>query len=134
MSRLARSLIARKGETAVWRSRVLGARDAVTGHPTITWISGECFDCDCFDPDCFLCDYEIKIIREHISTREVEVAGTRMTNKVVAFFTWEPIQKYDQIDYHGDTFEVESVEYRLWLNGERSFNRAIMVERTLYGS
>jgi len=57
-----------------------------------------------------------------------------MTRKVVVFFTWEPIRKYDQIDYHGDTFEVESVEYRLWLNNERSFNRAVMVEVSLYGA
>jgi len=105
----------------------------VTGHPAITWFSGLCFDCDCFDPDCFLCDYNIEIIREHISTREETIAGNRMTRKVVAFFTWAPIRKYDQIDYHGDTFEVESVEYRLWLNNERSFNRAIMVEVSLYG-
>lgn len=134
MSRLARSLIDRKGEPAAWRSRVLGARDSVTGHPAVTWLGGECFDCTCFDPDCFLCDYNINIIREHISTREVEVAGSRMTNKVVAFFTWSPIKKYDQIDYHGDTFEVESVEYRLWLDGERSFCRAIMVEKSYYGA
>jgi len=134
MSRLARSLIARKGETAVWRQRVEGARSSVTGHPAITWLSGDCFDCDCFDPDCFICDYVIKIIREHISTREETIAGTRMTRKVVVFFTWEPIRKYDQIDYHGDTFEVESVEYRLWLNNERSFNRAVMVEVSLYGA
>ena len=133
MSRLARSLIARKGETAVWRHRVLGVRNAVTGHPAITWMSGVCFDCTCFDPACFLCDYNIEIIREHISTREVEVAGNRMTNKVVAFFTWAPIEKNDEIDYHGDTFEVESVEYRLWLNAERSFNKAIMVEKSFYG-
>ena len=133
MSRLPRSLIARKGETAVWRVRILGARDAVTGHPAITWMSGLCFDCECFDPDCFLCGYNIPIIRERVSTREVEIAGNKMTKKVVTFFTWAPLHKYDQIDYHGDTFEVESVEYRLWLNEERSFNKAIMVERTLYG-
>jgi len=133
MSLLARSLIRRKGETAVWRRRILGARDAVTGHPAITWMSGIFFDPDCFDCDCFVCDSNIEIIREHINTREETIAGNRMTRKVVAFFTWAPIHKYDQIDYHGDTFEVESVEYRLWLNGERSFQRAIMVEVSLYG-
>lgn len=133
MTYLPRSLIRRKGETAVWRSRQLGARSSVTGYPVITWISGVCFDCDCFDPDCFLCDYNIKIIREHISTREETIAGNRMTRKVVAFFTWAPLHKYDQVDYHGDTFEVESVEYKLWLNGKRSFNRAVMVEVSYYG-
>lgn len=107
---------------------MLGARSTVTGHPVITWISGIFFDCSCFDPDCFVCDGNIEIIREHISTREVEVAGTRVTRMQVAFFTWAPIQKYDQIDYHGRTFEVDSAEYRLYLDGTRSFQRAVMVE------
>jgi len=100
----------------------------VTGHPAVTWLSGLCFDCSCFDPDCFLCDYVIEIIRQHISTREVEVAGTRMTRKQVSFFTWAPINKYDQIDYHGGTYEVDSVEYNLYLDGSRAFQRAVMVE------
>ena len=128
MSRLARSLIRRKGEIAVWRIRVEGARNIVTGYPAVTWISGVFFDCDCFDPDCFVCDSNIEIIREHISTREETVAGTRVTRQVVAFFTWAPIQKYDQIDYHGKTFEVESIEYPLYLDGYRAFQKAIMVE------
>jgi len=131
MSRLPRSLIRRKGETAVWRIRNLGARSTVTGHPVITWISGVFFDPSCFDCDCFVCDSNIEIIREHISTREVEVAGTRMTRKQISFFTWAPIAKYDQVDYHGETYEVDSVEYRLYLDGYRSFNRAICVEVSL---
>jgi len=133
MSLLARSLIRRKGENAVWRIRQLGARSAVTGHPAITWLSGIFFDPDCFDCDCFVCDSNIEIIRERVSTREETIAGNRMTKKVVTFFTWAPIRKYDQIDYQGDTFEVESVEYRLWLNNVRAFQRAIMVETTYYG-
>lgn len=133
MAFLPRSLIRRKGETAVWRIRQLGARDTVTGHPTITWLSGIFFDPNCFDCDCFVCDSNIKIIRERVTTREVEIAGNRMTKKVITFFTWAPLHKYDQIDYHGDTYEVESVEYRLWLNGQRSFQRAICVEVSLYG-
>ena len=128
MSRLARSLIRRKGEIAVWRIRVEGARNIVTGYPAVTWISGVFFDCDCFDPDCFVCDSNIEIIREHISTREETVAGTRVTRQVVAFFTWAPLHKYDQVDYHGKTFEVESIEYPLYLDGYRSFQRAVMVE------
>jgi len=133
MSRLARSLIARKGETAVWRQRSLGVRSGTTGHPAISWIYGVCFDCDCFDPDCFLCDYNIEVIRERVSTREKWIAGNRVTEKVVTFFTWAPIAKYDQIDYHGETFEVESVEYRLYLNGERAFQRAVTVQTSYYG-
>jgi len=134
MSRLAPSFIKRKGETATWRSRVLGSRDSVTGHPAITWISGLCFDCDCFDPDCFLCDYNIEIIKSKISTREVEVAGTRMTRKHIRFFTWAPIKKYDQIYYHGETYEVESVETHYYLNGARSYQDAEMVERSFEGA
>ena len=126
MSRLPRSLIRRKGEVAVWRIRHLGARSTVTGHPAITWISGVFFDPECFDCDCFVCDSNIEIIREHISTREIE--GTRMTRKQVSFFTWAPINKYDQIDYHGETYEVDSVEYNLYLDGSRAFQRAVMVE------
>lgn len=128
MSLLARSLIRRKGETAVWRIRSEGARSTVTGHPVITWISGIFFDCDCFDPDCFVCDSNIEIIREHISTREETIAGTRVTRQIIAFFTWAPLHEGDQIDYHDKTYEVESLEYPLYLNNVRAFQRAIMVE------
>lgn len=121
------------GETAIWRSRQLGARSTTTGFPAITWYSGLCFDCGCFDPDCFLCDYVIEVIKDEVSTREVDIGGTRATQKVIRFYTWAPIAKYDQIDYHGETYEVESVESRYYLTGTRAFQRAIMVEKTMYG-
>jgi len=121
------------GEPAVWRSRQLGARSAVMGFPVITWVTGVCFDCDCFDPDCFLCDHNIEIIKEHVSTREVEVGDTRLTQRMVKFFTWAPIKKGDQIDYHGEVYEVESVEYRLYLTGQRSYQHAVMAEVSIYG-
>jgi len=128
MSLLARSLIRRKGEVANWRVRKLGARDVNTGYPAVSWQSGVFFDPSCFDCDCFVCDSQIEIIKEHISTREVEVAGTRMTQQVVAFFTWAPIQKYDQVDYHGIAYEVESAEYPLYLGGTFSHQRAVMAQ------
>lgn len=133
MSRLAPSFIKRKGEEAIWRQRVLGDRDAVTGHPAVTWFSGLCFDCTCFDPDCFLCDYVIEIIKQKISTRELEVAGTRTTRKHIRFYTWAPIQKYDEIDYHRETYVVESVNPHYFLNGQRSFQDAEMVEKSFEG-
>ena len=113
---------------------MLGDRLSTTGHPKVTWISGLCFDCTCFDPDCFLCDYNIEIIKSKISTREVEVAGTRMTRKHIRFYTWAPIKKYDQITYHGETYEVESVETHYYLNGQRSYQDAEMVERSFEGA
>lgn len=133
MALLPRSLIRRKGEVAVWRIRNEGARATASGHPAITWISGIFFDPDCFDCDCFVCDSNIEIIRERVSTREEEVAGTRVTKQVVTFFTWAPIRKYDRIDYNGVTYEVESVEYPVYLHSVRSYQRATMVEVGYYG-
>ena len=133
MSRLAPSFIKRMGEPAVWRSRQLGARSAVTGFPVVTWLSGICFDCTCFDPDCFLCDYNIEVLKEIISTREIDVGGTRMTQKVIKFFTWAPIEKDDELDYHGETYVVESVGYDLYLTGAKSYQHCVMVEKSRYG-
>lgn len=133
MSLLAPSFIKRMGEPAIWRNRILSDRAAVTGFPEVTWEVGVCFDCDCFDPDCFLCDHNIEVIKEHISTREAEIGGTRLTQRVVKFFTWAPISKGDEVEYHGETYVVESVEYRLYLTGERSYQHAVMVEKSIYG-
>ena len=121
------------GEKAVWRARELGDRNVVTGFPAVTWFSGLCFDCTCFDPDCFLCDYIIEVIKKHVSTREVEVGGTRMTQKVIQFYTWAPINKYDQVDYHGETFEVESVQTIYYLNGLRAYQDCVMVLKSMAG-
>lgn len=128
MTYLPRSLIRRKGEPAVWRIRQEGARSTITGHPALTWLSGVFFDPACFDCDCFVCDANIEIIVKDITTREETIAGTRMTKKVIKFFTWPRLHKYDQIDYHGETYEVESSESKHHLNGQFAYQDCIMAQ------
>jgi len=106
----------------------------------VTWDIGGCFDCEnCFDPDCFECfseDDYIKVMKEEVSLREVEVGDTRLTQRMVKFFTYEDVKKYDRILYPadgGELYEVESVTPFYYLLGDKAFQHAVMIQRSYYG-
>lgn len=130
MTYVPRSFVRRRGETAAWRIKTYGARNAVTGVPAITWVSGVFFAADCFDPDCFVTDGEIEIVKREVSTREVEVAGTRETRKQIKFYTWPRLNVGDQIDVYGETYEVESSRSVYHKNNRYSYSDCVMVEVT----
>lgn len=121
------------GENGFWFRRLLGARDAETGWKDVTWEIDGCFDCDCFDPDCFDCAEYIKILKEEVSLREVEVGGTRFSQRVIKFFTYEDLEKYDRIKYHDEMYEVESITPTFYLLGDKAFQHAVMVQMSFYG-
>lgn len=56
-----------------------------------------------------------------------------MTQKAIQFYTWAPINKYDQVDYHGETFEVESVQTIYYLNGLRAYQDCVMIMKSIAG-
>ena len=128
MTYVPRSFIRRRGEPANWRIKTYGVRDGTTGFPAITWTSGEFFDPDCFDCDCFVCDSEIEIVKREISTRPVEVAGTRETRKQIKFYTWPKLNVGDQLDVYGETYEVESSRSVYHKNNLYAYSDCVMIQ------
>lgn len=100
------------GEDAVWLRRVLGARDATTGWPTVTWMVGGCFDCDCFDPTCFLCGGTIKIMVDRMSTIPRDTPQGRVVETRAQMYTMAAIHLKDQIVYAGHYWEVEDANFK----------------------
>jgi hypothetical protein len=128
MTYTARSFIRRRGESAIWRIKQYGARNAVTGFPAVSWLAGVFFDPACFCCDCFVCDGEIEIVKREIATREVEVAGTRETRKQIKFFTWPKLHVGDEVDVYGETYEVESSKSVYHKNNLYAYSDCVMIQ------
>jgi len=107
------------GETATHYNRALGARAAAsTNWPAESWGAGT----------------EIKIFVDEILTREDDsLRGGRITLKrMKAFCKREDGVSYrDRIDYHFESFHVESVTTVEWLYGAAQFDRVILVRFTV---
>jgi len=98
------------GENAIWRSRVLGARNAITNWPIETYVESD-----------------IKIRMDEISTREHDTAGGRVTEKRAKLFTLADVRAMDQIVYHNETWEVESNPTPIYLLNNIAFYRVIVI-------
>lgn len=108
------------GEVATHYNRTLnlGARDAETQWPPVSWGAGT----------------EIKIFVDEILTREDDsMRGGRITLKRMKAFTKraDGVTYRDRIDYHGQAFYVESVTTSEYLYGTAQFDRVILVRFTI---
>ncbi len=107
MSSNAASMIRRRGEDITCKSRNLGARDATTGHPAITYT-----------------DTTIKALVEHISPREIKTAAGEAVDERIRVFTVSTIQYKDRIVYHSEMYEARSEP----VSHKSDFREIIMVK------
>ena len=107
------AFISALGESATWRSRALGARNAVTNWPAESFT-----------------DTTIRVRVDEISTRESDLPSGRVTEKRMKLFTLSDVKAMDQITYKNEVFEVESVTTPIYLLGNVSFRRVIIVKMT----
>lgn len=115
MSRAA-AFIERMGETALLYKRTLGVRAAAsTNWPRESWGVGA----------------EIKIFVDEVLTREDDsMRGGRITLKRFKAFVQhsDGVVYRDRVDYHGESFLVESVKTAEYLYGSAQFDRIVLVE------
>ena len=124
--------IDRHGETVQWQRRILGARDAVTNWPAVSWLSEGDFDDDDFDCDDFFCDgdvtaFEIKGMFKRLGIREIDEASGRVTEKRVQMDTYSPVQHLDRIVYNDQIYEVESAPVDHDLRGVFRYRTCILM-------
>ena len=80
------------GEPATLRTRTLGApRRAPTQWQTETYAEST-----------------IYVIIKELQTREIDAPGGRITEKRLAFYCATALNPMDEINWHGDIYEVES--------------------------
>ena len=111
------------GEYATHLRQTLGARNAVTGQPAVTWVpvgdAGD-FACGDFDPLDFDVAGCIKIMVKTLSSREMEPTAGRVTDNRLRFYTVADIRHRDRVIYHSVTYEVETEPIEHYhLTGER---------------
>lgn len=83
------------GETATWRSRQYGARDAETNWPAITWDEST-----------------IKAMVRELSTVVRDTASGRVTEQRGRMYTTSPVELRDQVIYNGYYWEIEDVQFK----------------------
>jgi hypothetical protein len=83
------------GETVTWRDRQLGARDAETRWPAVTWATSE-----------------IKVMVREMGTIVRDTPQGRITEQRGRMYTGTAVEMKDQIDYEGYWWEIEDVQFR----------------------
>ena len=114
------------GEIVYVQNRALGARNAVTNQPAVTYGS---FDPDDFDCDDFNCAVKTKIIMNlnQVSEQDLD-AGRLSVERQQGFLPGSiTVNHLDRIEYHGLLYEVESREVIEWHLGESGFQRVNLV-------
>ncbi len=120
-------LIKAIGETCYLLTRVLGARNAVTQWPVITYTgdyAGDDFDCDDF-----VCATEVKIIMNLIQVSEQNLPAGRISiERQQGFLPGDvTVNHLDRIEYHDILYEVESTEATEWHLAEAGYQRVNLV-------
>ncbi len=82
-------LIDRQGEDITLRTRSLGARDSVTGHPAETYVEST-----------------IKASIVILPSRPVRTTGGDAVDVTIRIITKAAIYLHDQVIYHGETYRV----------------------------
>lgn len=128
-----RPFIDRFGETVLWYRRTLGARDAITQWPEITWLTAGDFDDGDFDCDDFFCDgdvdsIEIKGMFKMIGIRESDQRAGRVSEVRLQMDTYQPVNHMDRIVYNDDVYEVETVPRDHDLRGAFRYRTCILVK------
>ena len=100
------------GESVIWWVRHLGARDAETEWPAVTWSVGACFDCDCFHPDCFACGGQIKVMVDKVSSLVRDTPQGRLTETKGQMYTAVAVSPRDRVEYSGYMWEVEDAQFK----------------------
>ena len=119
-------LILSIGETVYIQTRALGARNAVTNQPAVTFGS---FDPDDFDEDDFFVSVKTKIIMNLTQLSEQDLDAGRVSNeRQQGFLPGDITINYlDRVEYHGLLYEVESIEATEWHLAEAGFQRVNLV-------
>ncbi len=128
-----RSLIDRAGETVTWYKRTLGARDAITQWPEITFLAAGDFASDDFDCDDFFCDGSVDSIEitgmfKRIGIRETDQRAGRVTEVRLQMDTYQPVNHMDRVVYNDDIYEVESVPRDHDLRGAFRYRTCILIK------
>jgi hypothetical protein len=103
------------GESATLHTRVLGARNAVTQWPAVTYT-----------------DSTIKIMIDDIMTRVVDTPAGNVSENVVRGYVGGAVtvNMLDRITYNGKIYEISSVPTIEYLLGSVAFKKLEMVLRT----
>ena len=119
-------LILSIGETVYIQTRALGARNAVTNQPAVTFGS---FDPDDFDEDDFFVSVKTKIIMNLTQLSEQDLDAGRVSNERQQGFLPGNItvNHLDRVEYHSLLYEVESIEATEWHLAEAGFQRVNLV-------
>ena len=104
------------GEDATIYTRTLGARNATTQWPALTWGSGTA----------------TKIFVDDIQTRETQTAAGRVTEKIVRGYVPSDaaVVHLDRVVYHGETYEVASVVTTEYLLGDAIYKKIELTRMT----
>ena len=108
------AFIARMGETATLRSRVLGVRDAETEWPLVTYN-----------------DSTINVMVKKLGQTPRDTPAGRVVETRARLYTGSAIQMRDLIVYAGETWEVENVQYNHLLYGGTSYYDATIIKQEL---
>lgn len=119
-------LIKAMGETAYIQTRALGARNATTNQPAVTFGR---FDPDDFDCDDFNCAVKTKIIMNLIQVTERDLDSGRLSiERQQGFLPGDiTVNHLDRVEYHGLLYEVESIETTKWHLAEAGFQKINMI-------
>lgn len=103
------------GESATLHTRVLGARNAVTQWPAVTYT-----------------DSTIKIMIDDIQARVVDTPAGSVSENVVRGYVGGAVtvNMLDRITYHSKIYEVLSIATVEYLLGVAAFKKLEMVLRT----
>ena len=119
-------LILSVGEIVYIQTRILGARNAVTNQPAVTYGA---FDPDDFDEDDFFVSIKTKIIMNHIQTSEQDLHGGRLSVERQQGFLpgTVSVNHMDRVEYHDILYEVESTETPEYHLGQVGFQKVNLV-------
>lgn len=92
------------GESTTLRSRQLGARDAETGWPAVTWNTST-----------------IDVMVRKLGQTVRDTPAGRVTETRARLYTGSTVQLRDQVIYDGYYWEVEDVEFRHLLLGATGY-------------
>lgn len=110
------------GETIYLFRRNLGPRSAVTGWPSVSFGAGafdpDDFDCDDFD--CWADETIYGMVRE-LGTGIRDTPQGRVMEQRGRLFTTTAVDVRDRINYNGDVWEIEDVQFYHLLLGDLGY-------------
>jgi len=112
------SFISSMGESATHHSRVLGARNAITGWPNITWT-----------------DSTIDVMVKRMSVAVRDAPSGTIEEVRGRLYTLSEIKMDDEVTYDGVRWRVEDVQFKhILLSGLGYYDVGIITPRQLYPS